>query len=231
MAAYKQISAKFWQNDFVLGLEPGERYFYMYLITNSMTTQCGIYKFNYRVAELETGYSAEEIEKYLKSFEEYEKILISKTSKEIMIVNWFKHNFRANKRTVQAINKELKEVKDKEFLQLLLSICNEKQLPIEDIFNGIALLDIEIEGEETAAEMLQETPSNQEVIPTEALEKEKEAAVEAKEVKFDGFSQTKAVAGAEQIFEEDLVPEEMVEEEQEAIAEGVAIASWVFDSA
>lgn len=139
MTINKQIQEKFWQNDFVLELKPEERYFYMYLITNTMTTLCGIYKFSLKLAELETGLAPEVIEKHLRTFESYGKVAISKTTKEIMIVNWFKHNFKGNKRTIASINKELKDVKDKEFLKQLYEICVQRQYPVEELFNGIIL--------------------------------------------------------------------------------------------
>ena len=64
MLTFKQVHIKFWQNDFVLGLTAEERYFYIYLITNSTTNQFDIFKFNRRVAELEISYTAEQIESY-----------------------------------------------------------------------------------------------------------------------------------------------------------------------
>ncbi|WP_139902902.1 hypothetical protein [Clostridium thermarum] len=139
MANFKQIDMRFWQNDFVLGLTPEERYFYMYLVTNTMTSKCGIYKFNQKVAELETGYPAEVIERLLQSFESYGKIIVSKSTKEIMIVNWFKHNFKNSKRVIQEIKKELKDVKNKEFLKHLYEICLEREYPVKELFSGILL--------------------------------------------------------------------------------------------
>ena len=35
MTITKKIQVKFWQDDFVLELTPEERYFYMYLVTNT----------------------------------------------------------------------------------------------------------------------------------------------------------------------------------------------------
>ena len=57
MAVYRQIQTTFWQDDFVLSLTPEEKYFYIYLFTNSKTKQCGIYELPIKVAEMETGYN------------------------------------------------------------------------------------------------------------------------------------------------------------------------------
>ena len=143
MTNYKQIDMRFWQNNFVLGLTPEERDFYMYLVTNTMTTKCGVYKFNMKVAELETGYTAEVIEKHLENFEKYGKIVISKSTKEIMIVNWFKHNFKNNKKMILDINKELKDIKNKEFIKELYDLCVEREYPVKEIFSGIILPGVE----------------------------------------------------------------------------------------
>ncbi|MGQ0437590.1 hypothetical protein ACT4UT_04545, partial [Bacillus sp. B-TM1] len=50
MAVYRTVQVNFWQDDFVLDLTPEERYFYVYLLTCSKTTQCGIFPFPKRLA-------------------------------------------------------------------------------------------------------------------------------------------------------------------------------------
>lgn len=44
MAVFRQIHIDFWQDGFILDLTPEEKYFYLYLMTNSKTTQCGVYE-------------------------------------------------------------------------------------------------------------------------------------------------------------------------------------------
>ena len=67
MAVYRHIHIDYWQDGFVLDLTPGEKYFYIYLMTNSKTSQCGIYELPKRIMETETGYNRETVEKaYLK---------------------------------------------------------------------------------------------------------------------------------------------------------------------
>lgn len=41
MAKYRAIQVDFWEDGFVLDLTPEEKYFYLYLLSNSRTTQCG----------------------------------------------------------------------------------------------------------------------------------------------------------------------------------------------
>jgi hypothetical protein len=56
-----------------------------------------------------------------------------------MILNWFKYNFKYNKRTILEINKELKNIKNKEFIKQLYDICLEREYPVKEIFCGIIL--------------------------------------------------------------------------------------------
>lgn len=162
MSIHKQIQEKFWQNEFVLELKPEERCFYMYLITNTMTTLCGIYKFSLKLAVLETRLAPEVIEKHLRIFEGYGKLVISKDTKEIMIVNWLKHNFKSNKKTIASINKELKDVKDWRFFKQLYDICVQRQYPVEELFSGIIITPAEKQEAINAGQFLQGISEQQE---------------------------------------------------------------------
>jgi hypothetical protein len=257
MANFKQIDMRFWQNDFVLGLTPEERYFYMYLVTNTMTTKCGIYKFNLKVAELETGYTADVIDKLLENFESYGKIAVSKSTKEIMIINWFKHNFKNNKRTILEINKELKNIKNKEFIKQLYDICLEREYPVKEIFCGIILACDETETVENSVKDLPKIDGRQETELIENTLLEIEEVNEAKETENieEVMTMKEAKAKEESIVMEDSVDmplqfrtlqqpgeglgcstaieeveaEEMLyEEEEEDIIEGTTIAVWDF---
>jgi hypothetical protein len=83
MAIYRQIQTTFWQDDFILQLTTEEKFFYLYLLTNSKTKQRGIYQLPIPVMILETGFSQTTIQKLLNRFEEYGKIIYSPATKEI----------------------------------------------------------------------------------------------------------------------------------------------------
>jgi uncharacterized phage protein (TIGR02220 family) len=117
MAKYRQVHISFWQDDFVLDLTPEEKYFYLYLMTNSTTTQCGIYTLPIRVIELESGYNRETVEKLIARFVEYGKVLHSKETKEIMLTNWMKFNFINSDKVFKCIEKELEGVKNKDLVK------------------------------------------------------------------------------------------------------------------
>lgn len=132
MAIYRQVHVDFWQDAFVLDLNSQEKYFYLYLMTNSKTSQCGIYELSMRIIEMDTGYDRETIENLLKKFQEYGKILYCKETKEVMLLNWLKFNFVNSPKVKSCMTKELAEVKNKEFLKKLIDIVKQQKLT-EDI--------------------------------------------------------------------------------------------------
>lgn len=133
MAKYRQVHVEFWQDGFVLDLTPEEKYFYIYLLTNSKTSQCGIYELPKRIIETETGYNRETVEKLLKRFIDYGKIKYNDKTKEIFILNWIKYNWINSKKVIKCIEKELKSVKTSEFLNLFYVICKEYGYPIDTL--------------------------------------------------------------------------------------------------
>ncbi|ENQ3077378.1 DnaD domain protein [Bacillus cereus] len=130
MAVYRNVQVNFWQDDFVLDLTPEERYFYIYLLTCSKTTQCGIYPLPKRLAEMETGYNRETVDKLLQRFIEYGKILYDAKTKELYIQNWLRYNPITSPNVEKCVLRELKTVKSKQFVQMFLQKCLEEEMNI-----------------------------------------------------------------------------------------------------
>ncbi|MED4455934.1 DnaD domain protein [Metabacillus fastidiosus] len=133
MAKYRQVHVEFWQDGFVLDLTPEEKYFYIYLMTNSKTSQCGIYELPKRIIETETGYNRETVEKLLQRFVDYGKIKYNDKSKEIMIVNWVKYNAIRSPKVLACIKKELETVKNIEFIKDFIALCKQYEYPIDTL--------------------------------------------------------------------------------------------------
>lgn len=124
MSKYRQVQVGFWQDGFVLDLTPEEKYFYIYLMTNSKASQIGIYELPKRIIETETGYNRETVEKLLKRFIEYKKIQYNDSTKEIMIMNWVRHNWNNSPKVVARVEHELNSVKHIPFALSYLEIAN-----------------------------------------------------------------------------------------------------------
>ncbi|MBE5107972.1 DnaD domain protein [Bacillus thuringiensis] len=130
MAVYRNVQVNFWQDDFVLDLTPEERYFYIYLLTCSKTTQCGIFPFPKRLAEMETGYNRETVDKLVQRFIEYGKILYDEETRELFVLNWLRYNPVTNTNVEKCVLRELKGVKNNEFVHMFLQKCVEEELNV-----------------------------------------------------------------------------------------------------
>ncbi|MCB2340334.1 DnaD domain-containing protein [Clostridium estertheticum] len=137
MAKYRQIYTEFWSDSFVLELVPEEKFFYLYLLTNTKSTQSGIFEISPKFISIETGYDKVIVAEMLKKFCDYKKILYDETTNEIMILNWIKYNVPDNKNAVVGIQRQLLKIKNKAFLEILYEICKVASLDVDNIFKDI----------------------------------------------------------------------------------------------
>jgi len=133
MAIYRQIQIDFWQDDFVTDLSAEDRYFFIYLLTNSKTTQCGVYQINVKLAAFELGWDREQVNKLLKRFVEYGKILYDQTTSELMLVNWLKYNKATSPKVAKVIDREIKSIKNEDFRDTLVGLCINYGYPIDTV--------------------------------------------------------------------------------------------------
>ncbi len=133
MAIYRNIQMAFWTDTKISDdYTPEDRYFYLYLMTNPHTNLCGCYEISVKQMADETGYSKETIEKLIKRFEEVHKTIVySKSSKEVLLINWSKYNWTSSEKFRKPLLKEIEHVKSIEFKSFL-----------EDLFNGVDTVSI-----------------------------------------------------------------------------------------
>lgn len=165
MAVYRNVQVNFWQDDFVLDLTPEERYFYVYLLTCSKTTQCGIFPFPKRLAEMETGYNRETVDKLVQRFIDYGKILYDADTRELFVLNWLRYNPVTNTNVEKCVLRELKGVKNKEFIHMFLQKCVEEELNVPMLLAHFGMpIDLAVDDVEPVCE---ETEAEEEVIEEE----------------------------------------------------------------
>lgn len=133
MAIYRNIQMAFWTDTKISDdYTPEDRYFYLYLMTNPHTNLCGCYEISVKQMADETGYSKETIEKLIKRFEEVHKsIVYSKSTKEVLLINWSKYNWTSSEKFRKPLFKEIEQVKSIEFKSFL-----------EDLLNGVDTVSI-----------------------------------------------------------------------------------------
>ncbi len=119
MAVYRQIQITFWQDKFVLKLTPEEKFFYLYLLSNSKTKQCGIYELPFSIVQFETGYNLETVKKLISKFEASDRVVYDYETDEIAILNWRKYNDSSSHKTQVCVMGELANIKSRRLLELM----------------------------------------------------------------------------------------------------------------
>ena len=117
MAIFRKIHTSFWSDPFIQDLDNDHRLFYLYLLTNERTKQCGIYEISKKQMAFELGYSIDRVSKLLAYFIKVGKILYSETTKEVALKNWLKYNGSTSPKVVSCIKSELCVVKDRVLIE------------------------------------------------------------------------------------------------------------------
>ncbi|WP_313528767.1 hypothetical protein [Anaerotignum sp.] len=125
MGNFSKIEHDFWQDDYVLGLTPEERYFYLYLLSNGRTNALGCYELRMKIAEVETGYNSDTIKKYLNKFMATGKILFDEETQEVLVTNWRKYNWAKKTGNINSILKYFKAVKSPKLKGILEGLMDE----------------------------------------------------------------------------------------------------------
>lgn len=133
MAVFRKIRIAFWQDRYVLALTPEEKYFFLYLLSNSHTKQCGIYEISIEIMKLETGLDEKKVFEHIGKFKKDGKIKFNKKNSEIMILNWLKNNPANSPKIAACIRDEIVNVKTKAFVELLYRLCIKYQYNIDTI--------------------------------------------------------------------------------------------------
>lgn len=125
MATYRPVHTTFWEDSKVLDdMTPEDRYFMLYLLTNTHANMAGCYEVSKRTISNETGYTIEIVEKLLDRFENVlDLIKYSKETKELLVKNWYKYNWTTSYKVRKRIEEDIELIKNEEFKDYLNTIC------------------------------------------------------------------------------------------------------------
>ena len=208
MAVYRHIHIDYWQDGFVLDLTPEEKYFYIYLMTNSKTSQCGIYELPKRIIETETGYNRETVDKLLNRFIEYKKIVYCEETREVFLMNWIKHNKIVSPKVKKCVYEELKKIKSMDMVNLFFKQCEGYGYTLDKSEIKINM------GMDRVSIPIPEVESNSEY---GYGEKEKEKQKEKKEEKEKEEEPTYSVGRFKKLYEQNI-----------GLINGI-VAEWLFE--
>ncbi|MEH7545218.1 DnaD domain protein [Neobacillus vireti] len=131
MAKYRMIHTDFWENPIVIEeFTPEDKFFYLYLLTNSNTTQIGIYKITKKQMAFDLGYSIESVYSLMERFiQHHELIRYNPETRELAIKNWGKDNLqKGGKPVMDCIFSELKEVEDLSLIRYVLDPIQKQEI-------------------------------------------------------------------------------------------------------
>lgn len=143
MSNYASFNRKFWSDNFVVSLTPEEKYFYIYLFTNTHVSTCGIYPLPRQNIVIETGYNSATVDKLLNRFVEYGKVKYSTKTNEICLINFIKNTYVAmSYQQAKGIMKSIDNVEDIELLQYIDTATIGKTITsyIDDKCNNIPII-------------------------------------------------------------------------------------------
>lgn len=135
MAIYRTLYTKFWEDDKILDeMSMEEKFFYIYLLTNPRVKQCGCYEISFQQIFLQTNISKENAKRIIEKFEkELNLVKYSKSTKEILLLNFHKYNWTPSHLIKTCIEKELNEIKEPIFIEYIKKKI-EYQYPINRVF-------------------------------------------------------------------------------------------------
>ena len=124
MAIYRNIEMSFWKDPDVKDYFTSEdKFFFLYLLTNPYTNLCGCYEISLASISEDTGYNRETVMNLLDRFSKnYKMIRYSKETKEVFIVNWYKHNWTASAKLDKPLYREIQAIKNPAFKEALMRL-------------------------------------------------------------------------------------------------------------
>ena len=122
MAGYRNISVSFWTDSKVDDdFTPEDKYFYLYLMTNPHTALCGCYEISMKQMERETGYNTDTVKRLLSRMEEVHGVIrYSSTTKEVLILNWWKYNWSSSSKVKNAVVSVAEHIKHEPFKRYVM---------------------------------------------------------------------------------------------------------------
>lgn len=89
MAKQRYINTRFWDDGYVVTLDPLEKLLFIYFLTNPLTEICGAYEIPLRRIAFDTGIDADMVTKMVKRFADADKIIYR--DGWVLVCNFIKH--------------------------------------------------------------------------------------------------------------------------------------------
>lgn len=136
LAIYRNVSLTFWTDRKVTDeFTPEDRYFFLYLLTNTHTNLCGCYEIGYKQMARETGYNEETVKRLVERMhKEHGVVDYDESTKEILIWNWHKYNWSKSKDLVKGVKNASDYIKSNNLRSKILYVldCFEQKKQVKN---------------------------------------------------------------------------------------------------
>lgn len=168
------VDTEIWNSQvFIEEFTPEDKYFYLYLLTNTHTSQLGVYKIVKKLMAFETGYSIDTINLLIDRFENtYGMIKYNRETSEISIKNYLKHSIvKGGKPVFDCLIKDSQKVVDKNLIEFAVtSLLNDEEVSAT-IKDFIKTLNIDSSNDDEQLDNESSQESSEKSILTEKDEK------------------------------------------------------------
>lgn len=129
MAKGRLISTGFWDDSKVVDdFTPEDKYIYLYCMTNPHTNLCGCYEVSVKQIASETGYNEDTVKRLLMRLDRNHNVIrYSSTTKELLVLNWFRYNWSASEKLNKPLLAEIRGIKCDGFREYLAGRYNERE--------------------------------------------------------------------------------------------------------
>jgi hypothetical protein len=112
MSKERMVNTKFWDDDYIIALDPTEKLLFLYFLTNPLTNIAGVYEISLRRIAFDTGIDKDAVTKIIDRFCQADKI--SYCDGFAIVHNFIKHqNFSEKSKIKDGINAILAGLPDK----------------------------------------------------------------------------------------------------------------------
>jgi uncharacterized phage protein (TIGR02220 family) len=132
MAIYRNVHLTFWEDSKIYDdFTPEDKYFMLWLLTNPKTNMIGCYEISFKKAQSELGYTTDVIQTLISRLQEkHDTIIYDKSTREILIRNWYKYNWTSSEKLDKPIINAINKIKSLEFKKYMVNIYKNQKRKI-----------------------------------------------------------------------------------------------------
>lgn len=108
MSKQRLVDTCFWDDGYIILLDPSEKLLFLYLLTNPLTAVCGVYEISMRRLAFDTGFEADTVKRILDRFERDNRCIYR--DGWIAMRNWIKHQIPGSPKIQRGIEIQLEKV-------------------------------------------------------------------------------------------------------------------------